>query len=45
MSLAFSIIRCAPRRRRSKPMRLVLFLAATALAGWLLHLSLHAHNL
>ena len=43
MSLAFSIIRCAPRKRRlSWATRLTVFLLITASAGWLLNFIKHS---
>lgn len=39
MNQAFSVIKCAPRKRRNKSnllVRLVIFLALSAAAGWLI---------
>ena len=41
MSLTFAVIRCAPRKQRRKTrllVRLAILLAASAAAGWLIHL-------
>jgi len=43
MTLAYSVTRCAPRKRKTRPLvRLVLFLATTAACGCLLNLLKHA---
>lgn len=40
MSVSFSVIRCAPRkRRRSLLTKLALFMTGSALAGWVVFLT------